>query len=175
MLTLAREKLPTPPAPARNPADPRDARFDSLCTLYLEADEGQRTQIRALFAREAEESTRAHARIAHWVASRERARDDLSNLIFYMRRVASSMESGDATSHLRLGLAAAALVQEREDYRDIMVSLAFLHHAARRAGVDPDPSFRGVAALARPETEEFMGGFLERDEAEIEQMVEAFS
>jgi hypothetical protein len=56
-----------------------------------------------------------------------------------------------------------------------MVSLAFLHHAARRVGIDPDPHFREVAGLARPETERFMRGFLERDEAEIEEMVEAFS
>jgi hypothetical protein len=84
------------------------------------------------------------------------------------------MSSGDA-SRLRLGLVAAAILQEREDYRDIVVSLAFLHHAARRAGIDPDPSFREVAALASPETEEFMRAFLERDEADIEKMVETFS
>ncbi len=157
------------------PADPRDARFDALCTLYLEADKAQRAQIPALFASEAEQSTQAYARIAEWVASHERARDDLSNLIFYMRRVASSIGSSEDAPQLRLGLAAAAILQEREDYRDIMVSLAFLHHAARRAGLDPDPSFREVGALARSETERFMRGFLERDEAEIEEMVEAFS
>jgi hypothetical protein len=32
------------------PADPRDRRFDALCGLYLEADEGQQPQIPALFA-----------------------------------------------------------------------------------------------------------------------------
>jgi hypothetical protein len=155
------------------PADPRDARFDALCALYLEADEVQRAQIPALFARE--ESTRAYARITDWIASRERARNDLCNLILYMRRVASSIRSEDGTSRLRLGLAAAAILQEREDYRDIIVSLAFLHHGARRAAIDPDAIFRQVAALARPETEEFMSSFLERDEADIERMVEAFS
>jgi hypothetical protein len=155
------------------PADLRDARFDALCSLYLEADEVRRAQITALFARE--ESTRAYASIADWIASRERARNDLSNLIFYMRRVALSINSGDDAWRLRLGLAAAAILQEREDYRDIIVSLAFLHHAARRAGIDPDPFFLEVAALARPETEEFIRRFLERDEADIEKMVEAFS
>src|SRR5919205_3779728 len=135
------------------PADSRDARFDALCALYLEANEVQRAQIPALFARE--ESTRAYGRIADWIASRERARNDLSNLIFYMRRVASSIGSEGDTSRLRLGLAAAAILQEREDYRDIIVSLAFLHHAARRAAIDPNPYFREVAALARPETGQF--------------------
>ena len=65
----------------------------------------------------------------------------------YMRRVASSIRSSDDTSRLRLGLSAAAILQEREDYCDIIVSLAFLHHAARRAGIDPEPFFREVAGL----------------------------
>src|SRR5919202_2185877 len=95
------------------PADPRDARFDALCSLYLEADEVKRAQIPALFA--CEESTRAYARITDWIASRERARNDLSNLILYMRRVASSIRSEDGTSRLLLGLAVAAILQERED------------------------------------------------------------
>ena len=155
------------------PADLRDARFDALCSLYLEADEVRRAQIPALFARE--ESTRSYPRIADWIASRERARNDLSNLIFYMRRVALSINSGEDAWRLRLGLAAAAILQEREDSHDIIVSLAFLHHGARRAGIYPDPFFREVAALARPETVEFVLSFLERDEADIENIVEAFS
>jgi hypothetical protein len=172
-LDMPGEGDPYPYYASPYPADPRDARFDALCALYLEADEGQRTQIPAIFA--PEKSPRAYARIADWIASRESARNDLSNLIFYMRRVASSIKSGDDTSRLRLGLAAAAILQERDDYRDIIVSLAFLHHAARRAGIDPDPFFREVAGLARPKTKEFIHSFLERDEADIEQMVEAFS
>jgi len=155
------------------PADLRDARFDALCALYLQADEEQRMQIPAIFARE--ESTRAYARTADWISSRERARNDLRSMIFYMRRVASSIRSSDDAWRLRLGLAAAAILQEREDYRDIIVSLAFLHRAARRAGIDPDPFFREVATLARPETGQFIETFLERDEADIEQMVETFS
>ena len=48
------------------PDDLRDARFDALCALYLEATEQQRAQIRAIFARE--ESTRAYARIEDWTS-----------------------------------------------------------------------------------------------------------
>src|SRR5918997_272117 len=155
------------------PADPRDARFDALCALYLEANGAQRVQIPSLFARE--ESTRAYARIADWSASRERARNDLSGLILYMRRVASSIGSGDDARRLRLGLAAGAILQEREDDRDIVVSLAFLHQAARRAGIDPKPSFLEVAGHVRPETGEFMRRFLKRDEADVEKLVDAFA
>lgn len=154
------------------PDDLRDARFDALCALYLEATGEQRAQIPAVFAHE--ESTRAYARIGDWVSSRERARLDLSAMIFYMRRVASSIASADDTGRLRLGLAAAAILQEREDYRDIIVSLAFLHHAAKSSGIDPAPLFREVAGLARPETKRFIESFLERNQADISDMVETF-
>jgi hypothetical protein len=165
------DSYPLHPAPYQE--DLRDARFDALCALYLEATEQQRAQIPAIFARE--ESTRAYARIGDWTSSRERARNDLSNMIFYMRRVATSIKSSDDTWRLRLGLAAAAILQEREDYRDIIVSLAFLHHAARLAGIDPEPPFLEVAGLARPESRQFIERFLERDGADIQRMVEAFS
>jgi hypothetical protein len=172
-LGMPGEGDPYPPHLNPYPDDLRDARFDALCVLYLEATDEQRAQIPAVLARE--ESTWAHARIADWRTSRERARLDLSNMISYMRRVASSIASADDTGRLRLGLAAAAILQEREDYRDIIVSLAFLHHAATRAGIDPEPHFLEVAALARPETRRFIESFLERDEAAIEHMVETFS
>ena len=155
------------------PEDLRDARFDALCALYLLANEEQRTQIPAILARE--ESTHAYARIADWISSREIARNDLSNMTFYMRRVASSIRSDNDTRPLKLGLAAAAILQEREDYRDIIVSLAFLHQAATRAGIDPEPHFLEVAGLARPETGRFIERFLERDRADVEHMVEVFS
>ena len=155
------------------PADPRDIRFDRLCTLFLQTNGNQRMQIPAIFARE--ESTRAYPSTADWISSRERARNDLCSMIFYMRRVAFSIRSSDDAWSLRLGLAAAAILQEREDYRDIIVSLAFLHRAARMAGIDPGPPFREVAGLARPETGQFIETFLKRDEAEIERMVETFS
>ena len=88
-LDMPGEGDPYPPYADSYQADLRDTRFDALCSLYLEADEVRRAQIPALFARE--ESTRAYASIADWIASRERARNDLSNLIFYMRRVALSL------------------------------------------------------------------------------------
>jgi hypothetical protein len=111
----------------------------------------QRAQIPAIFARE--ESPRTHVRVTDWIASRERGRNDLSNLILYMRRVASSITSEAGSSYLRQALAAAAILQEREDDRDIIVSLAFLHYGATRAGINPEPFFREVARLARPVTE----------------------
>ena len=115
-LAMPGEGEPYPRHADPYPADSRDARFDALCALYLQADGAQRAQIPEIFARE--EGTRAHARLADWSASRERARNDLSGMILYMRRVASSIGSGDDTRRLRLGLAAGAILQEREDDRD---------------------------------------------------------
>lgn len=121
-----------------------------------------------------EESTRTYAHIDDWISSRERARNDLFNLTFYMRRVPTLIESDDDAQRLKLGLAAAAILQEREDYRDIIVSLAFLHRAATQAGIDPEPYFLEVAGLAEAETGQFIKSFLERDEADIGHMVETF-
>ena len=53
------------------PADPRDARFDALCALYLEADEAQRAQIPALFAREQSTRLRAHRRLDRLAPARQ--------------------------------------------------------------------------------------------------------
>jgi hypothetical protein len=88
------------PPPRRSPRCQLRS-FDCPCALYPEADEAQRAQISATFAREAQESTRTYARINGRVASRGRARDHLSNLIFYMRRLSSSMGSGDDASRQR--------------------------------------------------------------------------
>ena len=63
------EGAPYPKDADPYPADLRDARFDALRSLYPEADGVQRAQIPALFARE--ESTRAYARIAEWIACGE--------------------------------------------------------------------------------------------------------
>ncbi len=161
------------------PADPRDASFDCLCTLYLEADEAKRAQIAAHFARDAHAehaSPLPHRLLGSGSCAPARQRRPLQPDPLHAPPVL--VDGLGQRCHLAPAagaLAAAAILHEREDYRDIMVSLAFLHHAARRAGIDPDPHFREVGGLARPETEEFMRGFLERDEAEIEEMVEAFS
>jgi len=77
-LEMPGEGEPYPHDADPHPADPRDASFDCPCALYLEADEAQRAQISATFAREAEQSTRAHSRIAHWVELRASAPETTS-------------------------------------------------------------------------------------------------
>ena len=103
--------IPCPYHAGPYPADSRDARFDALCALCLEANELQRAQIPEIFAWE--EGTRAYTRIADWSASRERAGNDLSSMMLYMCRVTSSIGSSDDARRLRRGLAAGAILQER--------------------------------------------------------------
>jgi hypothetical protein len=67
-----------------------------------------------------------------------------------------------------------SIVQEYPDYRDIIISLSFLHLAARKAPIDPAPLFNEIAALAQPETQAFLLDFLKRGNKAIDHMVEMF-
>jgi len=141
---------------------PLDAKFDALCALHLEASADQRAFLIDLFA--SQKSTLARPYLAYL---------RFDNLILgYMRRITRRITAPGDTTPLRLGLAAAAIVQEHPDYRDVIISLAFLHYAATRAGIDPRPHFEAVAALARPETGSFLLNFLTRSPAGIQHMVQ---
>lgn len=147
-----------------------DAKLEVFCALYLQADESQRVLLPQIYARD--EPMDAFAKVADWIASRQHARNDLDNLIEYMRRVSKTIKFVHDAPQLRLGLAAAAILEERSDYRDVIVSLATLHRAATQARIDPASYFEEVAALARPETGQFIRDFLKRDEGDITQMVD---
>lgn len=139
-----------------------DSKFDTLCALFLEVNEQQRQMLPELF--KAEKSGR-----------RGQAYIRFDNLgLSYIRRLARNALPKRAEQALRRGLAAAAIVQEYPDYRDIIISLAFLHQSARKAGIDPAPAFIEIAALARPETQDFLLDFLRRGNKGIGSMVDAF-
>ncbi len=64
------------------------------------------------------------------------------------------------------GLIAIAMInEERVDFRDILVCLGLLYHAANRAGADADSMFRQTALLAEPKVGELFVGFLKRPAA----------
>jgi hypothetical protein len=134
-------------------------KYGTLCALYLEATAGQRRQLPHLVALE---DTEAYE-------------NRLWNLIGYMRLVSEQITTSNDVYPLHLGLAAAAILEERLDFRDIIVSLAFLYQAAKRAGIDPAPHFKEVGDLARPETADFIRGFLRRSKREIKRMAEHFA
>lgn len=142
---------------------PLDAKFDTLCTLFQEGSDEQRPLLAELYAAEKAPKGSPFPYLR------------LDNLgIHYARRLAKALAAGGDAALLRQGLLAIAIVQEQPDYRDIIISLAFLHLAARKAGLDPAPAFNTVAALARPETRTFLLDFLKRPTKEIDHMVAEF-
>ncbi|MBI3862408.1 MAG: hypothetical protein HY290_10985 [Planctomycetia bacterium] len=72
-------------------------------------------------------------------------------MTFARRSVVSAMRSQRADL-IRDGLTAVAMIsQERVDYRDILVCLSLLYHAANRVGANADSLFRQTARLAKRE------------------------
>jgi hypothetical protein len=134
------------------------AAYDMLCSLYLAASPEQRQQLPSLVAQ-----GNSHAGVIR-----------LNYLIYYMRWVAERIRTPDDVDSLWLGLAAAAILEEGIDERDVIVSLAFLHNAATEAGIDPAPYYKDVADMARPEMRRFIRGFLERSSRDIKSMVDVF-
>jgi hypothetical protein len=136
-----------------------ELKYGALCALYLEATAEQRRQLPHMVA--PEETEPYFYRFGH--------------LIGYMRLVSERISTPNDFYPLRLGLAAAAILEERLDFRDVIVSLAFLYQAAKVAGIDPAPHFKEMGDMARPETARFMRGFLRRSKREIKWMAEHFA
>jgi hypothetical protein len=130
--------------------------YDDLCLLFLEANSVQRQQLSVMVAPPNKEG---EYRLAYLIYE-------------YMRWVSQRIRTPEDVQALRLGLAAAAIVEESIDFRDVLVSLAFLYQAATEAGIDPKPYFKEVADTARPETRGFIRGFLARSKREIKQLTE---
>ncbi|MEO6456986.1 MAG: hypothetical protein ABIO92_01735 [Chloroflexia bacterium] len=135
------------------------SRYDALCALYLDATPEQRSRLPYILA---PEDTAAYE-------------NRIGGLIVYMRWNAKRIKTPEDAYPLRLGLAAAAILEERLDSRDIGTSLAFLYHAAKQVGLDPVPHFIEIADMARPQTRQFILQFLDWSEADIESTVAAYS
>lgn len=101
--------------------------LDVIAEEYLRADETMRGAIRGAFN------------------GKDRVLYLLDN---YIARAADQISSGGDTKWLQLGLAAASMLDGRLDLHDTQVNLGYLYRAAARAGIDPLPAFRDVAALS---------------------------
>lgn len=100
-----------------------DRRWSALADLYLAADTSRRRQIREYFG--------THPR-------------DLGEMGLYVRRMGKRLGSADDVEWMRRGLTIAAVEGGRIDYRDTIVSLVLLRHAAERVGIPFDPLFRQI-------------------------------
>lgn len=110
--------------------DPNDELLkllDHIMDEYLRADETTRGAIRGAFN------------------GKDRVLYSLDN---YIARAADKLAAGDGPHWLHRGLAAASILDGRLDLHDTQVNLGYLYRAAARAGLDPVPAFREVAALS---------------------------
>lgn len=97
--------------------------LDALCQLFLEADPEEQDRLRKSPLAETLDFASIHS-------------------------FASVIESKDDVLELEKGLAAVALLNGRDDYRDILMALAALWLAAARVGINPLPYFQAAAQLA---------------------------
>jgi len=105
--------------------------LDELFDLYLRAGEDQRLLIRSFF----EDKHRLRKYLHSYVGGRAAPR---------------LADTGDV-KWLRLGLAAASIVDQRVDYRDLLICLGALWLAAEEAGIAPARYFSAVAKLSNDE------------------------
>jgi hypothetical protein len=89
--------------------------------------------------------------------------DEFYRLLAFARRAAVfAIREGDAGG-VRDALAAVAMIEaERVDFRDVLMAVSLLHHAAGRVGADGDALLREAAALAEPGTAELLARFADR-------------
>ena len=97
-----------------------DQKLTQLADLYLAAAPARREAIRCYF---------------------ENRREALDALWLYIRRIALLLWSSADVVWLRRGLAVAAIEGGRVDYRDTIVSLVILRHAAEHVGIVTRPYF----------------------------------
>ncbi len=105
--------------------------LDELCAIYLEANDEERAEIRALF-------------------------DNKQRVLKYLHsyvggRTAARLEATADVKWLQLGLAAASIADRRVDYRDLLICLGELWLAAEGVGIAPARHFSGVARISNTE------------------------
>jgi len=123
--------------PARQPLD---SRLASLCQRFAKGTDPRRASLRRAISMEEFYTLLAFAHRAVVFAIREQS-----------------------AAWVVDGLTAVTMIEaERVDWRDILVALGLLHHAATRAGLNADQVFRELSALAEPGTAELMHDFCKR-------------
>ena len=130
---------------------PLDSSLSTLADLYWDAEEGQRQQIRDA----------VDPRLT-------------GELLAYIRRVAVLIEGKGDVQWLRRGLAMAAIVSGREDYRDLIVSLVILRHGAERAGIKTRKHFNDTIKVAESEIHDILKNARDHKESDVKLTIREF-
>jgi hypothetical protein len=92
--------------------------------------------------------------------------DEFYTLIEFARRSSVFALRDKDSDILNSALISIAMIEaERTDFRDILATLALIHHSAKRIGLDPSSMFLNFAKIAEPGTSELISGFVGRDSA----------
>ena len=92
---------------------PQDEFFLELGEIYLEANQDLKTDIKKLFKKP----------------------DEIWQLTLFIRRVAKMIHSDAQTDLAKIGIAIADIVAGKEDFRDVLISLAILRYRADLVGI----------------------------------------
>jgi hypothetical protein len=112
-----------------------------LCRLYSKADAAHREYVRSLI----------HG-------------DFAEQLLAFVTAKAMRLLDDGTEEDLRLALIALAIEdQKAEDFRNTIVHLAKLNHAAEKKGIDIDPHIVTVCELCSERTADVFRGFVRRD------------
>lgn len=92
--------------------------------------------------------------------------DEFYDLMTFALREAVFAMRDRKCEHIATGLAATAMVDvNRIDHRDASMTLAPLHYAGRRCGIDPAPLLKNAAGMSTREMREVIDNFAARPEA----------
>jgi hypothetical protein len=119
---------------------PLDAKLTALCNRFAKCSEQKRAAMRS-----------------------DISMKEFYTLLLFSHRAAVFAIREQSVAWVFNGLTAVAMIEaERVDWRDILVALGLLHHAATRVGLGADRLFREVATLAEPGTAQLLGDFRKR-------------
>jgi hypothetical protein len=121
-------------------ANPLDDEIRRVCSQYALSDTDERSRTR------------------HSISM-----DQFYTLINFAKRSAVFGIREAKADQVAEGLTAIAMIeQDRVDFRDIVLCLGLLYHAANKAGGNADEMFRAAAALSEPEVAGYFVTFMEQ-------------
>jgi len=96
-------------------------------------------------------------------ARRSVSMDEFYTLLAFSRRAAVVAMRDRTIEHLRDGLTAITMIEaDRVDFRDILVALSLIHHAAIRIGADSSLLFHDAAMRSEPAVARLINEFVTR-------------
>jgi hypothetical protein len=127
--------------------------FTELATLYIAANDGQRSTLFEYCGRQ---------------------QPIIQNLWYYIRRIGKLIETEDDKKWLELGIACFLMDGSRFDLRDTITSLVLLRFAAERKGIETHSIFDNFIQSAPENMKEMLKNVRDHPESSIRSSVQFF-